>query len=213
VPSESQCEALGKIVKPSPSVAGHRTSISLESAFGTSSRESRTPWPFAVTPAFATGQADLKCLAGAAEQRAAFALFGGCVPATAVPLFRRDQAVALVAPYFEALSTLPETPDALDQRGVIGDAGAVGLDAAWRQAHDRALAALEMPGIVVVLGPSGVRGPFLHELMAAFREHGRAVTFVPRADLMEPPAVAGSTLVIEDAARMDAEACNDFVKD
>jgi hypothetical protein len=46
------------------------------------------PTPGAVMP----GEADLKCLSGAAEQGVAFALFGGCVPATAVPLFRRDQA-------------------------------------------------------------------------------------------------------------------------
>ncbi len=99
---------------------------------------------------------------------------------------------------------MPETRDALDQRGVLGGAGSVVPDAAWRQAHDSALAALEMPGIVVVLGPAGVRGPFLQELTAGLREHGHAVTFVPRADLLEPQAAAGSTLVIEDAARMDA---------
>jgi hypothetical protein len=32
------------------------------------------------------------------------------------------------------------------------------MDAVWREAHDRAQAALEMPGIVVVLGPAGVSG-------------------------------------------------------
>ena len=105
--------------------------------------------------------------------------------------------------YFEARSGLPETPDALDQRGVIGDAGAVVPDAVWRQAHDRALAALEMPGIVVVLGPVGASGTFLRELMAGLRERGRAVTFASRADLIRwwP---ADNALVIEDAAEMDA---------
>jgi hypothetical protein len=48
-------------------------------------------------PAVATGAVDLKCLAGAAEPRAAYALFGGCDLVTAVPLFRRAQAVTLVA--------------------------------------------------------------------------------------------------------------------
>jgi hypothetical protein len=120
-----------------------------------------------------------------------------------MPLFRRDQAAKLVAPYFEARSSLPETPDALDQRGVIGGAGAVVLDAVWRQAHDRALAALEMTGIVVVLGPAGLSGTFLQELMAGLRERGRAVTFVPRPDLPRWWS-AGSALVIEDAAQMDA---------
>jgi hypothetical protein len=60
-----------------------------------------------------------------------------------------------------------------------------------------------MPGIVVVLGPAGLSGTFLQELMTGFRERGRAVTFVPRHDLPRwwP---AGSVLVIEDAAQMDA---------
>ena len=108
-----------------------------------------------------------------------------------------------LARYFEARSTLPETPDALDQRGASVRAGAVALDTVWREAHDRALAALEVPGIVVVLGPADVGGTFLHELMAGLRERGRAVTFVPRADLARwwP---ADSALVIEDAAQMDA---------
>ncbi len=98
---------------------------------------------------------------------------------------------------------MPETPDALDQRGASVRAGAVALDTVWREAHDRAQAALEMPGIVVVLGPAEVGGTFLHELMAGLRERGRAVTFVPRADLARwwP---ADSALVIEDAAQMDA---------
>jgi hypothetical protein len=98
---------------------------------------------------------------------------------------------------------LPETPDALEQRGVIGRTGAVVPHADWRQTQDRALAALDMPGIVVVLGPAGVSGSFLLELMAGLRERGRAVTFVPRPDLPRwwP---AGSALVIEDAAQMDA---------
>jgi hypothetical protein len=140
-------------------------------------------------------------LIGAA--RAVYALFGGCDPATAVPLFRRDQAAKLVAPYFGDLSGLPETPDALDQGVVLGRACAVVMDAVWRQAHDRALAALEMPGIVVVLGPAGVSRPFLQELMAGFRERGGAVTFVSRADVVRwwP---ADSALVIEDAAPIDA---------
>jgi hypothetical protein len=43
--------------------------------------------------------------------------------------------------YFEARSGLPETSDALDQRGVIGGAGAGAPEAVWRQAHDRAQAA------------------------------------------------------------------------
>jgi len=60
-------------------------------------------------------------------------------------------AAKLVAPYFEAQSHLARTPDHLDQRGVIGGAGAVALDTVWREAHVRAHAALEMPGIVVVL--------------------------------------------------------------
>jgi len=160
--------------------------------------------PFAVTPAFATGEADLKCLAGATNQRSGgYVLFGGCVSATAVQLYRRAQAAKLGAPSFGARSTLPETPDGLDQRGVIGGAGADAPDAVWRQAHDRALAALEIPGIVVVLGPAGVSGTFLRELVAGFRERGRAMTFVPRADFVRwwP---AGSALVIEDAAHMDA---------
>jgi hypothetical protein len=91
----------------------------------------------------------------------------------------------------------------LDQRGVIGDAGAVVPDAVWRQAHDRALAALEMPGIVVVLGPADAGRTFLRELMAGLRERGRAVTFASRADLVRwwP---ADNALVIEDAAEMDA---------
>jgi KTSC domain len=105
--------------------------------------------------------------------------------------------------YFEARSGLPETPDALDQRGVIGDAGAVVPDAVWRQAHDRALAALEMPGIVVVLGPVGASGTFLRELMAGLRERGRPVTFVPRPDLPRWWR-AVTVLIIEDAAQMDA---------
>jgi hypothetical protein len=98
---------------------------------------------------------------------------------------------------------LPETPDALDQRGASIRAGADALDTVWREAHDRAQAALEIPGIVVVLGPADVNGTFLHELMARLRERGRAVTFVPRADLARwwP---ADSTLIIEDAAQMDA---------
>jgi hypothetical protein len=105
--------------------------------------------------------------------------------------------------YFEARSGMPETPGALDQRGVIGGAGAFAPEVVWRQAHERALAALETPGIVVVLGAPGVSGTFLRELMAAFLERGRAVTFVPRPDL---PGLwpAGSALVIEDAAQMDA---------
>ncbi|MGB6174984.1 MAG: hypothetical protein WBF43_01285, partial [Methylocella sp.] len=98
---------------------------------------------------------------------------------------------------------MPETPDALDQRGVPGAAGTEVPDAIWRQAHDRALAALEMPGIVVVLGPAGVSGTFLQELMAGLRERGRAVTFVPRTDVPRCWP-AGSALVIEDAAQMDA---------
>ncbi|MGB6981832.1 MAG: hypothetical protein WBD78_04965, partial [Methylocella sp.] len=98
---------------------------------------------------------------------------------------------------------MPETPDALDQRGVLGGAGADVPDAIWRQAHDRALAALEMPGIVVVLGPFGMSGTFLQELMAGLRERGRAVTFVPRTDVPRCWP-AGSALVIEDAAQMDA---------
>jgi hypothetical protein len=141
---------------------------------------------------------------GQSPQRVVFALFGGCIPATAQLRLCRDQAAKPVVPHFEAQRTLPETPDALDQRGVLGGAGSVVPDAAWRQPHDSALAALEMPGIVVVLGPAGVRGPFLQELTAGLREHGHAVTFVPGADLLEPQAAAGSTLVIEDAARMDA---------
>jgi hypothetical protein len=98
---------------------------------------------------------------------------------------------------------LAETPDASGQRGASVRAGAVALDTVWREAHDRALAALEVPGIVVVLGPADVCGTFLHELMAGLRERGRAVTFVPRADLARwwP---ADSALVIEDAAQMDA---------
>jgi hypothetical protein len=98
---------------------------------------------------------------------------------------------------------LPETSDGLDQRGVLDGARAVVMDAVWREAHDRAQAALEMPGIVVVLGPAGVSGNFLQELIAGLRERGRAVTFVPRPDLPRwwP---AGSALVIEDAAQMDA---------
>jgi hypothetical protein len=98
---------------------------------------------------------------------------------------------------------LPETPGALDKRGVIGGAGAVVLGTVWHEAHDRALAALEKPGIVVVLGPAGVSRTFLQELMAGLRERGRAVTFVPRPELPRwwP---AGSALVIEDAAQMDA---------
>jgi hypothetical protein len=79
---------------------------------------------------------------------------------------------------------LPET-----QRGVIGGAGAFVPYADWREAQDRAWAALEMPGIVVVLGPAGLNGAFLRELMAGLRERGRAVTFVPRTDV--PPVVAG----------------------
>jgi len=98
---------------------------------------------------------------------------------------------------------LPETPDALNQRGVIGGAGAVVPYAVWRQAQDRALAALEMPGIVVVLGPAGASGPFLRELMAGLRECGRAVTFVPRPDLPRWWR-AVTALIIEDAAQMDA---------
>src|ERR1700720_120543 len=105
--------------------------------------------------------------------------------------------------YFEARSGLPETPDALDQRGVIGDADAVVPDAVWRQAQDRALAALEMPGIVVVLGPAGASGPFLRELMAGLRERGGSVTFVPRPDLPRWWR-AVTVLIIEDAAQMDA---------
>ncbi len=137
-----------------------------------------------MTPAFATGEADLKRLAGAATaQRAVYALFGGCIRATAVPLFRRDQAAKPSHLISRLERALPETPDALDQRGVLGGAGAVVPDAVWRQSHDRALAALEMPGIVVVLGPAGVSGTFLQELTAGLRERGRAVTFVPRADL------------------------------
>jgi hypothetical protein len=91
----------------------------------------------------------------------------------------------------------------LDQRGVLDGARAVVMDAVWREAHDRAQAALEMPGIVVVLGPAGVSGNFLQEFMAGLRERGRAVTFVPRPDLPRwwP---AGSALAIEDAAQMDA---------
>ena len=98
---------------------------------------------------------------------------------------------------------MPETSDGLDQRGVLDGAPAVAMDAVWREAHDRAQAALEMPGIVVVLGPAGVSGNFLQELIAGLRERGRAVTFVPRPDLPRwwP---AGSALVIEDAAQMDA---------
>jgi hypothetical protein len=93
---------------------------------------------------------------------------------------------------------LPET-----QRGVIGGAGAFVPYADWREAQDRAWAALEMPGIVVVLGPASLNGAFLRELMAGLRERGRAVTFVPRTDVPRwwP---AGSALVIEDAAQMDA---------
>ena len=46
---------------------------------------------------------------------------------------------------------------------------------------------------------------FLRDLMAALLERGCAVTFLPRAGLLEPPAAPGrSTLVVEDAARMDA---------
>ena len=100
---------------------------------------------------------------------------------------------------------LPETPDALDQRGVIVRVGVGGLVpyAVWRQALDLALAALEMPGIVVVLGPADVGRTFLRELMAGLRERGRAVTFVSRADFVRwwP---ADNALVIEDAAQMDA---------
>jgi hypothetical protein len=100
---------------------------------------------------------------------------------------------------------LPETPDALDQRGVIVRVGVGGLVpyAVWRQAQDRALAALEMPGIVVVLGPADAGRTFLRELMAGLRERGRAVTFASRADLVRwwP---ADNALVIEDAAEMDA---------
>ncbi len=107
-----------------------------------------------------------------------------------------------LTPYFEAGSGLPETPDALDQRGVIGGAGADPPDAVWRQAYDLARTALEMPGIVVVLGPAGVSGTFLRELMAALRDRGRAVTFVPRADFVRLWP-ASSALVIEDAAQMD----------
>jgi hypothetical protein len=92
----------------------------------------------------------------------------------------------------------------LDQRGVIVRVGEFVLHSDWRQAQDRALAALEMPGIVVVFGPAGVSGPFLRELMAGLRERGRAVTFfVPRAEFVRwwPPSGA---LIIEDAAQMDA---------
>jgi hypothetical protein len=96
---------------------------------------------------------------------------------------------------------LPETLDALDQRAVRVGAGA--LDAVWRQAQDRALAALEMPGIVIVLGPAGASGPFLRELMAGLRERGRSVTFVPRPDLPRWWR-AVTVLIIEDAAQMDA---------
>jgi hypothetical protein len=78
------------------------------------------------------------------------------------------------------------------------------LDAEWRQAQDRALATLEIPGIIVVLGPADVGRFFLRDLVVGLRKRGRAVTFVPRADLLEPAQVANSTLVIEDAARMDA---------
>ena len=99
---------------------------------------------------------------------------------------------------------MPETPDALDQRGVIVRVGVGGLVpyAVWRQALDLALAALEMPGIVVVLGPADVGRTFLRELMAGLRERGRAVTFASRADLVRwwP---ADNALVIEDAAQMD----------
>ncbi len=100
---------------------------------------------------------------------------------------------------------MPETPDALDQRGVIVRVGVGGLVpyAVWRQALDLALAALEMPGIVVVLGPADVGRTFLRELMAGLRERRRAVTFASRADLVRwwP---ADNALVIEDAAQMDA---------
>ena len=105
--------------------------------------------------------------------------------------------------YFEAQSTLPETPDALDQRGVIGGAGADAPDAVWCHAHDFALAALEMPGIVVLLGPADVSRTFLRELMAGVRVRGRVVTFLPRPDLPRWWPV-GSVLVIEDAARLDS---------
>ncbi|MDQ6867066.1 MAG: hypothetical protein M3178_01115 [Pseudomonadota bacterium] len=103
---------------------------------------------------------------------------------------------------------MPETPDGLDQRGVIGGAGAVVPDAVWRQAQDRALAALEMPGIVVVLGPAGVSGTFLQELMAGLGNLGRDVTFLPRAVTLPrvgPPRwwPPGSALIIEDVAGMD----------
>ncbi|MGH6836347.1 MAG: hypothetical protein ACREC9_12545 [Methylocella sp.] len=104
---------------------------------------------------------------------------------------------------------MPETTDVLDQSGVT-DRIIVRFDAlvppgVWRQALDRALAALEMPGIVVVLGDANTfRTIFLRDLEAGLRERGRAVTFTfLRADPPEPPAVADSVLVIEDAAWMD----------
>ncbi|MGH8276016.1 MAG: hypothetical protein ACRETH_04905 [Steroidobacteraceae bacterium] len=77
--------------------------------------------------------------------------------------------------------------------------------AVWRQALDRALAALEMPGIVVVLGPANnFRTIFLRDLETELRERGCPVTFTfLRADLPEPPAGADGVLVIEDGARMD----------
>jgi hypothetical protein len=61
------------------------------------------PTPGAVMP----GEADLKCLSGAAEQGVAFALFGGMRPGhCGAPISPRSGTVMLVAPYFEALSHL-----------------------------------------------------------------------------------------------------------
>jgi hypothetical protein len=92
--------------------------------------------------------------------------------------------------------------DHVIDRVIVRD-GAVVQYAVWRQALDRALAALDMPSIVVVLGPANdVRMIFLKDLEAGLRERGRAVTFL-RAELPEPLAVAASVLFIEDTARMD----------
>src|SRR5580704_321316 len=61
-----------------------------------------------------------------------------------------------------ARSGLPETPSELDQR--FDSVSAAIPNAVWRQAFDRALSALEMPGIVVVLGAADVRSTFVWEL-------------------------------------------------
>jgi hypothetical protein len=90
----------------------------------------------------------------------------------------------------------------LDQKGVIVRVGEFALDAEWREAKDRALAALEIPGIVIALGPADTGRFFMRDLVVGLRERGRAVTLAQRADLLEPP-MADSALVIEDAGRMD----------